>query len=300
MPFQFIKNDIAKVRADALVNAVNPLLKGSADGCAPGEAKLIEGYALPYRYVIHAAVPQWRGGDHGEHKLLASCYRSALMLAEEHGCESAAFSPISFGGHRFPKEEALEIAVREIRAFLRKSDMMVYLAVSDRTAIQIRKPIFAEIEEALENRPIFGMRECLLSSEEARESAAPAKFSKRAIEEALAVRGETFSEMLLRKIDERGMTDVECYKKANIDRKHFSKIRSDRSYRPSKNTVLAFAIALELTLEETDEFLARAGFAFSSASRFDIIVEYFINRGIYDIYEINEALFAFGEKQIGP
>lgn len=283
MPFQFIKNDIAKVRADALVNAVNPLLKGSADGCAPGEAKLIEGYVLPYRYVIHAAVPQWRGGDHGEHKLLASCYRSALMLAEEHGCESAAFSLISFGGHGVPREEALEIAVREIRAFLRKSDMMVYLAVSDRIAIQIREPIFAEIEEALESRPIFGMRECLLSSEE-----------------ALAVRGETFSEMLLRKIDERGMTDVECYKKANIDRKHFSKIRSDRSYRPSKNTVLAFAIALELTPEETDEFLARAGFAFSSASRFDIIVEYFINRGIYDIYEINEALFAFGEKQIGP
>ena len=337
MPLQIIRNDITKMSVDAIVNAANTSLLGGGGvdgcihraagpellaecstihGCETGSAKITKGYRLPCKYVIHAVGPRWRDGKHREQELLESCYRTSLNLAKENGCQSVAFPLISSGIYGYPKDQALKVAVDTISTFLLENEMMVYIVIFDRKAYQISGKLFADIAAYIDDRYVEGhtdrraeqRRRLEALSEESCFEAAPAQLpseaickscSSQSLKEALGQIDESFSEMLLRKIDESGMTDAQCYKKANIVRKLFSKIRSDKFYKPSKPTVLAFALALELPLAQMQEMLGKAGFTLSHSSKFDIIVEYFVERGNYNVYEINEALFAFDQSLIG-
>ena len=337
MPLQRIRNDITKMSVDAIVNAANTSLLGGGGvdgcihraagpellaecstlhGCETGSAKITKGYSLPCKYVIHAVGPRWRDGRHREQELLESCYRTSLNLAKENGCQSVAFPLISSGIYGYPKDQALKVAVDTISEFLLENEMMVYIVIFDRKTYQISGKLFDDIAVYIDDRYVEEhtdrraeqRRWAEAWQEESCFEAEPAPLlpeaickscSSQSLEEALGQIDESFSEMLLRKIDESGMTDAQCYKKANIDRKLFSKIRSDKFYKPSKPTALAFAIALELPLAQMQEMLGKAGFTLSHSSKFDIIVEYFVERGNYNVYEINEALFAFDQSLIG-
>lgn len=335
MPFEIIRNDITKMNVDVIVNAANSLLKmgggvcgaifnaaGAEDlqrecdsigGCGVGEAVITKGYALKAKYIIHTVGPIWQGGNFDEEKLLRNCYLNSLKLAKENNLESIAFPLISSGIYGYPKEQALRVAMAAIQEFLLENDMTVYLAVFDKKALDLSEKLYKSIEKYIDDKYVrdksehgryrkiqsFEVQEDRLELPGLKEyEAVPAK-GKRKLEDVVMELDDTFSQMLLRIIDEKGKTDVETYKKANIDRKLFSKIRTDKDYRPRKSTVLALAVSLELGIDETKDLLGRAGFAFSHSSKFDIIVEYFIEEGIYNIFEINEALFAFDQDLLG-
>ena len=252
------------------------------------------------RYVIHTVGPVWRGGEHGEREQLVSCYRNSLRLAKEHGCETVAFPLISSGIFGYPKDQALRVAVDTIGAFLLEHDMTVYLVIFDHRAYQISGKLFADIAEYIDDHYVEAHTdpgaERLRRGALHREMAAPmcAPMAAPALDDLLEHLDAGFSETLLRLIDRSRKKDSEVYKKANVDRKLFSKIRNNSNYKPSKPTALAFAIALE-----TKDLLARAGYALSASSKFDVIVEYFIRQRNYDIFAINEALFAFDQSLLG-
>ena len=392
MPFYIKQGDITKLQVDAIVNAANSSLLGGGGvdgaihraagpelreycaglgGCETGEAKLSPGFRLPAKWIVHTVGPVWYGGKYGEEDLLAACYRNSLALALEAGCASVAFPLISAGAYGYPKDQALAVAVREIKAFLEDYELEVTLVVFQRSDFypptstlagvrswldrRLFEPVWAAASMAapvnaappaaqaayaappeprkkekktLFSRPrrkkedkeesapaptIHAAREELFDAE-ASYSAAPSGMERPRSDEGIAPYGagrpadldqrlkcldESFSEMLLRKIDEKGLTDAACYKRANVDRKLFSKIRSDPHYRPSKPTAIAFAVALELPLDEARELLMKAGFALSRSNKFDVIIEYFIANGNYDIFEINETLFAFDQNLLG-
>ena len=330
MPLEIVRNDITKMTVDAIVNAANESLLGGGGvdgaihyaagpdllaecktlgGCKTGNAKITGGYNLPAKYVIHTVGPIYKDGKHGEKALLESCYRESLALAKAHNCETVAFPLISSGVYGYPKDQALKVAIDVVSDFLLENEMKVYIVIFDKAAYKISEKLFSDIAEYIDDNYVDEHTDYRRESMRLNMPMQPimaadmceckAMTPDNDLDEIIKRIDESFSQMLLRKIDEKGMTDAECYKKANIDRKLFSKIRSDVHYKPSKPTAIAFAISLELSLEETEDMLKKAGFALSHSNKFDIIIEYFISKGNYNIFEINEALFAFDQSLLG-
>ena len=379
MPFQIIRNDITKMRLDAIVNPANPL-PGYAAGIdsavykAAGEEKLLrrrqeigaitpgssfitDGYNLPAKYIIHTVGTAWQGGNSDEETIIRKCYRSIFKLALEHQILSLAIPLLASGSYGFPKTLALRIALSEIESFLSENDMEVYLVVFDEKSFSLsselygdidayidkhyveekiseeypagkcgrERPIddvlyhsvngsgrfleFPEIKESKKKREnVFAENDDLNSTAYNEIDALPyveinlekSSGSKaRSLEDAVKNLDKSFMELVFSFADQKGLTDVEVQKKANLDRKAFSKLKCGTTKNPSKSTALALAVALELNLDEAKDLLSRAGLALSPCSKQDLIVQYFIERKAYDIYEINLALFEHGESLLG-
>ena len=341
MPLQIIRQDITKMRVDAIVNTANEEMVGYSGvdlaihtiagaeldaECAKlaplglGQAKLSGAYGLPCKYVIHTSGPVWRGGLVGESIILRSCYIESLKLAVKSGCRSIAFPLISSGVYGYPKEQVLKFAIQTITEFLFDHELTVYICVFDKESYSFSQKLFSDIQEFINDEYVdehdedfyevfdgsvdeMPMAKCIQAPMCAdammprkRETSSAAGKSLR---EYMKQMDRSFQEMLFDLIDESGMTDVECYKKANVDKRTFSKIKSNKDYKPSKQTVIAFAISLQLDMDTTQELLATAGFTLSRSKVFDKIIRYFIHNGNYDIFEINEALFEFDQQLLG-
>lgn len=298
-------------------------LQAACDKLAPietGEAVITPGFGLPAKYVIHAAGPVYRSWNREQsEQLLRAAYTNALKRAIENNCESIAFPLISSGIYGYPKDEALQVANSAIQDFLSDHDIDVTLVLFDKSSFAISRELLGAVESYIDEhyvdthrikrRKLLDIEQKTLSEADERisrydeplfeEKLAPSVGVPAPLDDLIGNLDEPFSQMLLRLIDAKGMTDVEVYKRANLDRKLFSKIRSNKGYMPSKRTIIALAVALKLSLDETDDLLERAGYALSHAVKFDVIIEYFIANGKYNIFEINEVLFEYDQPLLG-
>lgn len=285
-----------------------------------GCSAITPGYGLTAKYVIHTVGPVWQGGGHEEENLLRQCYDSALNLALENRCESVAFPLISTGNYGFPKDRALQIAISVFSTFLLEHEMRIYLVVFHKDAFRLSEKLFHRVASYIDenyvaaketaeygtdfhrsNRSAYRRRRDMevCESSIAFEEPLPCASKAMSLEDMLKQADAGFTETLLKLIDQTGKKDSEIYKKANISKQHFSKIRNNPNYKPTKATAMALAIALELNIEETSDLIGRAGFALTNSSKQDLIVKYFIENKNYNIVEINLALYEFDQGLLG-
>lgn len=287
-----------------------------------GCAEITPAFNLQAKYVIHTVGPVWDGGSYGEEESLRGCYDNSLKLAVEHKCKSIAFPLISTGNYGFPKDRALQIAISAFSAFLLEHEIQIYLVVFDRTSFKLSEKLFQSVSSYIDENYVeacetasYGVRENIRSYRRHRRDVeicessavldellpcAPMATSKAAsLEDMLKQTDAGFAETLLNLIDKTGKKDSEIYNRANVSRQHFSKIRNNPDYRPTKQTAIAFAIALELDIEQTKDLIGRAGYALTNSSKFDVIIRFFIESGNYNMMDINTALFEFDQNLLG-
>ena len=300
-------------------------------GCIErGDIAVTGAYALNAKYIIHTVGPVWVDGMHKEFETLERCYAKSLQKALELGCNSIAFPLISTGVYGFPKDKALQIAVSVFSRFLLENEMQIILVVFDKKSFQLSGQLVGEIDSFIDanyirqkriteysRRPFRHSRiesnitydsevyeECSRYTE-AEESetellmSVPMPQKAMSLEEELENVGMSFHDKLFELIGESGMDNKDVWKRANLDRKHFSKIQCDEKYHPKKKTVMALCIALELDLEQAKDLLARADWAFSPSSKVDLIVQKAIIDKQYDIYQLNLVLFQYTNEILG-
>ena len=349
MPFKIVREDITKIKCDAIVNPTNEDLYpgGGVDAAIHqaageellemcqaigrldvGKAKVTPAYNLPYcKYVIHTVGPWWDGGDNNEKEYLQSCYTEALKIAKGMKCKSIAFPLISSGTYGYPKDQVLKVALEVIKEFLYQNDMLIYIVVFDKTAYALSDALHygvatyiddnyvdihsdeydierekVEYERYLQSSLMPCEKSCDCRMEESplprshwRKQSVPEFGSVGSIEKFMY---KGFRDTLLDFVNKKGVSDVECYKRANVSRQTWHKIVSDRWFCPKKTTVIALAISLQLNIDETQELLASAGFILSKSSLFDVIIMFCIVKGIYDVFEIDTILFQYDQKTL--
>ncbi len=336
MPLKIIRQDITKIKCDAIVNPTDPHFShgGGVDAAihdaagkelykacldygelAVGDAVLTPAFSLPSKYVIHTVGPIWRGGVFDEESKLRACYKACLTLALSNKCESIAFPLIASGTFGFPKDRVLKIATDVIGDFLLAHDTFVYIVVYDKDSYAISEKLFSDIESFIGDN--YEDNDMMFCHRIRMENASPRPLKSRKsesypcapcacptpapdLDDMLKNLDCGFAETLFRYIDEKGISDVDCYKRANVDKKTFSKIKCNKNYKPSKVTAVSFAIALRLDINETNHLLNTVGMSLSRSNKFDVIIEYFITTGNYgSIFDVNEVLYKFDQITLG-
>lgn len=313
MPLQIIRNDITKIKADALVNTANVsvgvgpgvdesiytaagfdmLLRERAKfgRIEPGECVPTSGFNLDCRYILHTVGTKWRGGAQGEEQILRKCYRNSLFTALRLKCRSIAVPLMATGSFRFPKEMAIQIAKEEIAGFLKTHDILVLLVVYDKECTRITQSLFKDIESYIENRYIekeTGLKDITATMQ-----------TPLTLEMLLEKKAESFSETVLKIMSEKEFKPADVYTAANLDRRTFSKLKKNADFHPNKLTAVSIAIGLKLNVMETQALLFTAGYTLSTSDKFDLIIMYCMEKKIYNYMDINFILDDYGFEGIG-
>lgn len=315
MPFTIVRDDITKMRVDAVVSMTASHVESGTERAVYQAA----GSELTARYVLHTAAPSWTGGEAPEETLRAS-YDAALTLAAQLDCASVAF-PLPAGDGAVPREVATRVALGAFTDFLLTHELTIYLVVPDGESALPAGSLFPDVRRYIDEhyaaeRPakakatggLFGhpgsRRERRVFGAPLAEDAAPGACAYPAMEERAAEPQELrdylelaecgFSEYLLDLLKETGEKDADVYRRAGMSRQLFNKIINSRDYQPKKKTAIQLAIGLRLDLAQTQRLLEKAGYALTRSSKSDLVVQYFIQRREYNLVAINLALFDCG------
>lgn len=318
MPFKIVRNSITKVKADIIVNTANPkpvhgggtdtaiyMAAGEEDllnarreigMIARGDIAVTPGFNLKAQYIIHAVGPIWRDGEHGEFDILRSCYEKSLRKAEELGVNSIAFPLMASGVNGFPKDKALMIAESVIREFLRESELTILLVVFDKESFQLSEEFATRVYSYIDDDAVSEQAEKEYSKKNQR-------YYEKNYGDIINVEDEnmkddsSFSDKLLQYINLSGMKNADVYRKANMDRRIFSKIINPKNeYHLSKESVMCLCYALQLDFEQAKDLLARADWTFNPNKPLDVCMRDLFKTGKYtvfnDMIELNKYLFA--------